>query len=82
MKVKLTVNDIKRFELACESQDIAINERKSYGSATVCIVNIKHASQLYNAGLIQNTIELTAVKPEQVAEKEVAKAETDAKIKK
>ena len=45
---------MQKFKIACEASDITIKETKDYTKGlTVAIVSVKHASQLYEAGLIQ-----------------------------
>jgi len=61
-KIKLTVSEFEKFEIACEATDVRIEEKKTYGKNTVVVVNIKHPSQLYQAGLIQSQIEVSAIK--------------------
>lgn len=44
------------FKIACEATDIVVKQEKSYGKKTVVIVSVKHASQLYEAGLIEASL--------------------------
>jgi hypothetical protein len=75
MKVKLSIANFASFQLACEAVDIKIVEKKDFGTKVIAIVDYKHASQLYEAGLMQQGI----VAP--IIEKTEVKAEpkTDAK---
>ena len=54
----MKVLDVELFKVACEATDITIKESKSYGKHTVIVVSVKHASQLYEAGLIQSSLDL------------------------
>ena len=56
MKVKLTVKNYAKFVVACEATDIKINDSKDYADTTVVIVQLRHASQLYECGLIQSKL--------------------------
>jgi hypothetical protein len=56
MLVKLPVLNLDNFKIACEATDIVVKQEKSYGKKTVVIVSVKHASQLYEAGLIEASI--------------------------
>lgn len=81
MKVKLTVDDVEKFKVACEATDIAILEQKKYGKKTVLIVNVKHSSQLYEAGKIESFIEIVPAVEQQVNDK-IEKELENAKPKK
>ncbi len=56
MKVKMTIKNAEKFRIACEATDIRIEESKKYGQTEVMIVTVRHASQLYDAGLLQAEI--------------------------
>lgn len=56
MLVKLPVLNLDNFKIACEATDIVVKQEKSYGKKTVVIVSVKHASQLYEAGLIEASL--------------------------
>jgi fructose-specific phosphotransferase system component IIB len=61
MKVKLTVQDVEKFKLACEATDIRIEDQRQYGKTSVVQVSVKHVSQLYAAGLIQSSLDILSV---------------------
>jgi fructose-specific phosphotransferase system component IIB len=80
MKVKLTISDVKKFEVACEATDIRIDDRKNYGTKAVLLVNVKHPSQLYEAGLIQATLTESDLQPVKEV-KEEAKEQVKPELK-
>jgi hypothetical protein len=61
MKVKITVEDYARFELACEANDAKIVEMRKFGKKTVVIVSIKSASVLYEVGKTEPFIDLEEI---------------------
>jgi hypothetical protein len=54
--VKLTVENVQQFEIACEAVDIRIKERRTIGKKEYIIVSIRNPSQLYELGLVQASL--------------------------
>ena len=57
-KVKLTIETAKakRFLVACDIADLKIIDTLKAGDITVMVVNYKHPSQLYIAGLMVDKV--------------------------
>jgi hypothetical protein len=62
MKVKITVEDVQRFELACEANDAKIVESRKFGKKTVVIISVRSARQVYNRYLCETNV-ATLAKP-------------------
>jgi len=78
MKVKLSIDNLVKFKIACEATDVKVMEHRNFGKKTVVIVNVKSASQLYELGQVESTIteveitESEALKMQSEAMKEIA----------
>jgi hypothetical protein len=83
MKVKLTISDFSNFQLACEATDIRIVEKKDFGTKVIAIVDYKHASQLYEAGLMQKGITAPVIeKSEKLDSKNTPNTDAKGELKK
>jgi hypothetical protein len=66
MLVKVTVDNLDLFKVACEATDITVKQVKNYGKKTVVQVSVKSPSQLYECGMVQGSLPTDAKLEEQV----------------
>jgi hypothetical protein len=68
MKIKLTVEQLEKFKLACEANDVKVIDTRNYGKKTVVQVDYKHGQQLYEIGLLQDTVVLQSDEKKAISE--------------
>jgi hypothetical protein len=76
-KCKLTVENVSKFETACELSNVQIAERKKFGEIEQVVINFKQPEQLIKLGMyLMQDIKKPVVEtkePEQTTEKNAGK---------
>lgn len=62
MKVKLSVENLDKFKLSCEANDVTVLESRQYGKKTIVIVQFKSVSQIYEVGKLEPSIDIEEMK--------------------
>ena len=65
MKIKLTLENTAKLEIACKVIDATILDRKKYGKKTVVLLNVRKPADLYELGKIEESITVEDVMQEE-----------------